>query len=51
MYQVLWAASGQARASVGPVDLEAKPVTENKGHVWQRECGVAYKRHPGHPES
>lgn len=47
----LWAASGEARASVGPVDLEAKPVTENKGHVWPRECGVSYKHHPGHPES
>lgn len=38
--QPLSAASEEARASVGPMKLEAKQVAENKGHLKRRGYGV-----------
>lgn len=38
--QPLSAASEEARASVGPTELEAKQVAENKGHLKRRGYGV-----------
>lgn len=34
-----------------PVELKAKQVAENMGHLRQRECGVACKCHLVHPKS